>query len=67
MWKALRHPNILPLIGVTMNDTRFAMVSEWIVNGNINQFVEGHPHVDRLGLVRFLFEARLSCVSLTTA
>jgi len=51
MWKALQHPNVMPLIGAMMTETRFAMISEWMVNGNINQFVKAHPHVDRLGLV----------------
>ncbi|KAF9645013.1 kinase-like protein [Thelephora ganbajun] len=51
MWKALRHPNVLPLIGVTMTETRFAMVSDWMANGNINDFVKAHPDVDRLGLL----------------
>lgn len=50
-WKTLRHPNVLPLIGVTMTETRFAMISEWMASGNINKFVEAHPHVDRLELV----------------
>jgi len=51
MWKSLRHPNVLPLIGITMSETRFAMVSDWMVNGNINDFVRAHPKVDRLMLL----------------
>ena len=43
-----------------MTGTRFAMVSEWMVNGNINEFVQAHPDADRLGLVIFLFEVQLS-------
>ena len=35
MWKSLRHPNVQPLIGVTMTEIHFAMVSEWMVDGNI--------------------------------
>ena len=58
-WKTLRHPNVLPLIGVTMTETQFEMVSEWMANGNINDFVKAHPDVDRLGLVGFVFEALL--------
>ena len=50
-WRALRHPNILPLMGVVASDTEFAMVSEWMTNGNINQFVEGHQDVNRFELV----------------
>ena len=54
-WNALRHPNVLPLVGVTMTETRFVMVSEWMARGNINDLVKADPKVDRLGLVRFLF------------
>jgi len=54
-WKTLRHPNVLPLLGVTMTDTQFVMVSEWMGNGNINAFVKAHTNVNRLELVRFSF------------
>ena len=51
MWKDLHHPNILPLLGVTMVGTQLVMVSEWMVNGSIDKFVESHPNADRLELV----------------
>ena len=51
-WKHLRHQNILPLLGVTVSEHRFAMVSEWMENGNINEFVERDRHVNRTELVR---------------
>ncbi|KAF9786165.1 kinase-like domain-containing protein [Thelephora terrestris] len=47
MWRFLQHPNILPLIGTSMSENRFAMVSEWMPNGNINQFTKSHPEVNR--------------------
>ncbi|KAF9642199.1 kinase-like protein [Thelephora ganbajun] len=50
-WKALRHPNVLPLLGVTMTETQFVMVSEWMVKGNINEFVKEDSNADRLGLL----------------
>ena len=53
MWKTLQHPNVLPLIGVTMSETQFAMVSDWMANGNINSFVKAHPNANRLELVGF--------------
>ena len=53
MWRNLRHPNVLPLVGVTLGNTHFAMVSEWMVNGNINQFVKAHQDVNRFELVGF--------------
>ena len=54
-WNTLRHPNVLPLLGVTMAETRFVMVSEWMKRGSINEFVRADPGADRLELVRFLF------------
>jgi len=36
-----------------MSKTRFAMVSDWMVNGNINDFVKTHPDANRLELVSF--------------
>ena len=50
-WETLRHPNVLSLLGVTMGDEQFAMVSEWMANGNINEFVKAHRNVNRLELV----------------
>ena len=51
MWKSLQHPNILPLVGVMMSENRFAMVSHWMANGNINEFIKQNPEADRLKLV----------------
>ena len=55
-WKALRHPNVLPLLGVIMTETKFAMVSEWMSNGNINEFVTAHQDANRFELVSSLFK-----------
>ena len=55
-WKTLQHPNVLSLIGVTMSENRFEMISDWMVNGNINDFVKAHPRADRLGLVGSSFK-----------
>ena len=38
-----------------MTETEFSMVSEWMPNGNINQFVAAHPDVNRFELVRSSF------------
>ena len=38
-----------------MSATQFAMVSEWMPNGNINQFVESHWGANRFELVGFPF------------
>ena len=50
-WKSLQHPNVLPLLGVTMGERLFAMVSEWMVNGNIVEFIKAHREANRFKLV----------------
>ena len=50
-WKALNHPNVLTLLGVMVTEDRFAMVSEWMIYGNINQFVTTHRDANRFELV----------------
>ena len=50
-WKTLRHPNVLPLLGATMTNTKFAMTSKWMENGNIKEFIEKHGDTDRFKLV----------------
>lgn len=55
-WKGLRHPNVLPLLGVTTTANQFVMVSEWMVKGNINEFVKADANADRLGLVCLSFK-----------
>ena len=44
IWGALRHPRVLPLLGVIMNGFQLVMVSEWMPNGSIkNGLYEGVP------------------------
>ena len=50
-WNTLNHPNVLPLLGVTMDSQQFVMVSEWMLNGNINQFLKANENADRFELV----------------
>jgi len=55
MWKALDHPNVVPLLGVPKgrSQLKFAMVSEWMINRNINELVKAHRDVNRFKLVCF--------------
>ena len=54
-WRTLHHPNVLPLRGITMTKSQFVMISDWMGNGNINEFVKANPEADQLGLVCFSF------------
>jgi len=39
-----------------MTETEFSMVSEWMPNGNINQFVSARQDANRFELVRWPFK-----------
>ena len=49
MWKRLTHPNIVPLLGVTI--TPFQLISNWMSGGDLPGYIEKNPNVDRLRLV----------------
>jgi len=50
MWKQLKHPNIVPLLGVTVDP--FQLISNWMLGGDLPGYIKKNPNVDRLGLVR---------------
>jgi len=54
MWKHLRHPNILPLLGAVIDENRLSLVSEWMDHGNINDYLKPRERneVNRIELVR---------------
>jgi len=43
-----------------MSKTQFAMISDWMANGNINSFLKARPETNRLELVGFSFKSSLS-------
>lgn len=51
-WSSLCHPNVLPLLGAIMDKGQCAMVSEWMKNGNINEFASRHREVNRFELLK---------------
>ena len=56
IWKHLSHPNILPLLGVSVskNPRHFRIISEWIPNGNVTDYINFNPEANRLRLVRLI-------------
>jgi len=46
-----------------MTENRFVMVSEWMENGSINEFLKARADVDRLKLVRPPFEILVPLVT----
>jgi len=49
MWKRLTHPNIVPLLGITLAPPQ--LVSEWVPGGTLLNYIGAHPDADRLELV----------------
>ena len=60
-WKHMSHPNILPLLGVSVStdSRRFWIITEWMPNGNVMQYVRSNPEANRLRLV-WLFSTPLN-------
>ena len=54
MWKRISHPNIVPFLGVSKAPAPLSMVSEWMPNGNVRDYVRKNPDTSRLQLVRRL-------------
>lgn len=52
MWKHLKHPNVVPLLGIT--SAPLQVISEWMSGGNLPGYIKENPDVDRLRLVGFL-------------
>ena len=49
MWKRLTHPNVLPLLGVTV--TPLQLISYWMPGGDLQEYIKKNSDADRLGLV----------------
>ena len=47
----MEHPNILNIEGVAPHLFPFCMVSDWMENGNMLEYVKNNPDADRFGLV----------------
>ena len=50
-WKYVSHPNIVPFLGVSETVFPFCVVSPWLSNGNILEYIKKNRRVDRLQLV----------------
>ena len=48
MWKRLTHPNVLPLLGITLDPPQ--LISSWMPGGDLLEFIK-NPDADRVALV----------------
>ena len=49
MWKSLKHPNILPLLGATISPSQ--LVSALMPAGDLSKYLQKNPDTNRIGLV----------------
>ena len=53
VWKHLAHPNIAPLLGVTIDPIQ--LISDWMSSGDLIEYIANNPEADRLSLVGVSF------------
>ncbi|KAG9122902.1 hypothetical protein FRC07_000525, partial [Ceratobasidium sp. 392] len=46
-WSKLKHENVLELLGFAMFQGHLAMISLWMENGTLNDYIRKHPERDR--------------------
>ncbi|KAF7333365.1 Protein kinase domain-containing protein [Mycena venus] len=52
IWRQLCHPNLLPFFGLYYLEKRLCLVSPWMENGNVMEFLRSEPsHPIRLSLI----------------
>ena len=51
--KHLVHPNVLPLLGVTIDN--YQLILKWVFGGNLPEYIQKYPDADKLRLVRVFF------------
>ena len=64
MWSQLSHPNLLPFYGIYYLEDRHGrvcLVSPWMNNGNIKDYLPENPRVNRVLLVVFVVVRRTNC------
>ena len=54
IWSKLKHENILPLRGFALIDGPIpALVSEWMENGNSDEYLQKQPNANLISLVHY--------------
>ena len=49
VWKHMKHPNIVPLLGVIFDPLQ--LISDRMPGGDLTEYIASHPDADRISLV----------------
>ena len=60
IWTSLKHDNVLPCLGFAEHNNLPALVSEWMENGNIIDYLTKNDDVDRVIVVCVFVETSWS-------
>ncbi|KAF9785751.1 kinase-like domain-containing protein [Thelephora terrestris] len=52
LWKRLAHKNILPCLGISRDVAELCLISPWMKNGCITQYIRNNPLVNPLDLLK---------------
>ncbi|KAG8705010.1 hypothetical protein FRC11_009382, partial [Ceratobasidium sp. 423] len=50
LWSKAKHKHVLELLGVAIHNGQLAMISPWMDNGNLQQYVSDYPKANRWNL-----------------
>lgn len=51
LWGQLSHPNLLPVFGLYRYNSQLCLVSPWMENGDLEDYLKRHTNANRLFLV----------------
>jgi len=51
VWKRLNHPNVLPNLGASPDIAEFCVVSPWMPEGDLLQYLKNHPGANRVSIM----------------
>ncbi|KAG5635225.1 hypothetical protein H0H81_012003, partial [Sphagnurus paluster] len=51
LWGQLSHPNLLPFWGIFKMNGQLSLVSPWVENGNVVEYIKSNPECNRLLLI----------------
>jgi hypothetical protein len=49
--QSLRHPNVVPFVGITVQPHQLRLISKWMKHGHITGYLKNNPEASKVDLV----------------